>query len=135
MNCPRCVRRTSTKELGAYRSAGPIESPVALVTEQHPARVTVARCPSCAGAFASHDAMNAIDDHGRSARARTTSAEMARRAAAPGGRAISCPECNSETTRREWSFSTLVFVDICIECRGVWLDGGELEALDGTSTR
>lgn len=77
--------------------------------------------------------MNAIDSYGRGARACTTTAEMARRAAATGGRAITCPDCSSETTRREWSFSTLVFVDICIECRGVWLDGGELEALDGTS--
>ncbi len=79
--------------------------------------------------------MNEIDDHGRRKGRGTNTAEMARRAAAPGGRAIACPECGSETTRREWRFSTLVFVDICIECRGVWLDGGELEAIDGTSTR
>jgi hypothetical protein len=26
---------------------------------------------------------------------------------------------------------TLVFVDVCIDCRGVWLDGGELETLGG----
>jgi Zn-finger nucleic acid-binding protein len=135
MNCPRCIRRTQTADLGAYRSAGPIESPVALVAEPHPAKVTIARCPSCTGAFASHEAMNAIDSYGRErGRGRTTGAEMARRAAAPGGRTITCPDCNSETTRREWSFSTLVFVDICIECRGVWMDGGELEALDGTPT-
>ena len=30
---------------------------------------------------------------------------------------------------REWSIGTLVFVDVCLECRGVWVDGGELEAL------
>jgi Zn-finger nucleic acid-binding protein len=106
---------------------------VALVLETHPAGVTLARCPSCAGAFAAHEAMNALDGYGRErGRGRTTTAEMARRAAAPGGRAIVCPECSSETTRREWSFATLVFVDICIECRGVWMDGGEVEALDGT---
>lgn len=136
MNCPRCIRRSATPDLGAYRSAGPIESPVALVDEIHAAQVTIARCPSCRGAFASHEAMHAIDDQGRKrGRGSPNTAEMARRAAAPAGRRISCPDCSSETTRREWSFSTLVFVDVCIECRGVWMDGGEVEAIDGTAAR
>jgi len=41
----------------------------------------------------------------------------------------SCPSCTGETTRRHWGIGTMVDVDICIECRGVWLDGGELESI------
>jgi Zn-finger nucleic acid-binding protein len=31
---------------------------------------------------------------------------------------------------REWSIGTLVMVDVCINCRGVWLDAGELRTLE-----
>ncbi len=37
-----------------------------------------------------------------------------------------CPNCQSpmtEVARRG------VYVDVCVQCRGVWLDGGELEKL------
>jgi predicted RNA-binding Zn-ribbon protein involved in translation (DUF1610 family) len=45
--------------------------------------------------------------------------------------AITCPSCGEETTRRQWGIGTLVYVDVCIECRGVWLDVGELDQLEG----
>lgn len=41
-----------------------------------------------------------------------------------------CPNCSSamtEISRRG------VFVDVCPNCRGVWLDGGELEKLLATA--
>lgn len=132
MNCPRCEKRWTTPDAGPYRGAPGVSQPIALAPETHRAGVSFMRCPACRGAFVAYEAMQTIDAFGRDARRKVSTAEMARRAAGRGDTAIACPSCASETTRREWSFSTLVFVDVCIECRGVWLDGGELEALDGT---
>jgi hypothetical protein len=75
--------------------------------------------------------MRRIDGASFGRRTEESPLEIARRAAAPPTKAITCPACDSETTRREWRFSTFVVVDICVECRGVWLDPGELEELAG----
>lgn len=43
-----------------------------------------------------------------------------------------CPNCSSamsEVSRRS------VFIDVCPSCRGVWLDGGELEKMLAASDR
>jgi Zn-finger nucleic acid-binding protein len=106
---------------------------VALEPEAHAAGASVDRCPSCLGVFASHEAMQRIDGASVTRRggSKESPLELARRAAAPPTTAITCPACNGETTRREWRFSTFVMVDVCIECRGVWLDPGELEAIEG----
>ena len=127
------MKRSAPGGDGPYRSSVPTREPVHLVAEAHAAGVEIARCPSCQGAFATHDAMRAIDTFGYEKRANTSPGEMARRAAGTPSKKVRCPACDEETTRREWSFNTLVIVDICVECRGVWLDGGELEALDGSA--
>lgn len=129
MDCPRCRRRAPHGE-GPYRSAAVAPVPVALEPEAHPSGASIHRCPSCLGVFAAHEAMRRIDAAPTSASRSTENPfETARRAAAPPTAKITCPACDGETTRREWRFSTLVVVDVCVECRGVWLDPGELEEL------
>lgn len=135
MHCPHCVKRAGPGGDGPYRTGVPKREPVLLVAEPHVAGVEIARCPSCRGAFVAHDAMKAIDTFGYDKRGGVSTFEMARRASGTPTKAIRCPACDEETTRREWSFNTLVMVDICVDCRGVWLDGGELEALDGSAPR
>lgn len=127
MDCPRCVRPGRS---AAYRGVAAPDAVVPLVPERHAANVTIARCPSCRGAFAEHAALIAIENAARGNRNRGASrAEAARRAYDPPTPAIACPSCSAETIRREWGIGTLLFVDVCVECRGVWLDGGELEAI------
>jgi predicted RNA-binding Zn-ribbon protein involved in translation (DUF1610 family) len=46
---------------------------------------------------------------------------------------IPCPACGDETITREWGIGTLVMADVCLGCRGVWLDPGELDALFGAA--
>lgn len=133
MDCPHCVRRLGGPDAGPYRGAPPLEAKVALVSERHASGATIERCPSCRGAFATHEAMATVDTFGFAERRRTSPLVIMRRAAAGPTPRITCPACAEETTRREWSFGTLVMVDICVECRGVWMDGGELEAIDGTA--
>ena len=70
----------------------------------------------------------------RAGRGKVSGAEIARRAFAETRGPVVCAKCGGETTRREWSIGTLTYVDICtdFDCRGVWLDAGELEAIAGS---
>lgn len=130
MNCPRCIGGGGGGT-SPYRGEVKHGSVVALVEERHAkANVTISRCTSCRGAFAEYEALIAIETAGREKK-RSVAAGAARRGYDPPTEKMGCPSCSGETTRREWSIGTLLFVDVCIECRGVWLDGGELEAIGG----
>ena len=116
--------------MSAYRGVAQEGGAVRLVEEAHEAGVTLGRCHSCRGAFAPHEHLVAIENWARRTKKQKPSATDAmRRGYDPPTETIACPACASETTRREWGIGTMVFVDVCIECRGVWLDGGELETL------
>ncbi len=43
---------------------------------------------------------------------------------------IKCPSCDSEMSSREYGYCSQIFIDGCPHCGGVWLDKGELEALE-----
>ncbi|MDX9999874.1 MAG: zf-TFIIB domain-containing protein [Polyangia bacterium] len=43
---------------------------------------------------------------------------------------LHCPACGEEMARMEYARVSQVVVDVCPECRGVWLDKGELERLE-----
>ena len=100
---------------------------MALEEERHRAGPGIQRCPTCRGAFVEYEDLKTIENRVGNIAANGAS----ERAWDPATEAIACPSCQSETTRREWSIGTLLFVDVCIECRGVWLDPGELEAIGG----
>lgn len=53
--------------------------------------------------------------------------EMARQQAAPDRQ---CPRCDRRMEKREHGFCSQIIVDVCPSCRGVWLDRGELAALE-----
>ncbi|MBK6696716.1 MAG: zf-TFIIB domain-containing protein [Myxococcales bacterium] len=131
MNCPRCRHRTLSS---AYREAP--SQPVALLDERHASGATLHRCKSCFAVFAPHGSLELVESHARDlARVRVPDGEMVRRAFAPtrpSRAAIRCPACDGEMNEREWRTATLVFVDVCAECRGVWLDPEEFEALEAT---
>lgn len=46
-------------------------------------------------------------------------------------RAFSCPACGTEMERREYGMTSQVLVDTCPQGCGIWLDKGELAALEG----
>lgn len=43
---------------------------------------------------------------------------------------IKCPKCGSEMERREYAYCSQVMINKCVKCGGIWLDGGEAEALE-----
>ncbi|NND98443.1 MAG: zf-TFIIB domain-containing protein [Pirellulaceae bacterium] len=43
---------------------------------------------------------------------------------------VTCSVCNSVMERREHGGCSQILIDVCPQCRGVWLDHGELTALE-----
>lgn len=138
--CPRCTSLARASDggpnLGPYRrSARPDDAakePLALVPRSHRAGVVVHVCGGCDGAFVTYEAMLRLEEAGRG---KTTGRDHARRAFERPSGEVACARCGGAAARRKWGVSGLVFVDVCvdIDCRGVWLDAGELEAISGTA--
>jgi len=147
MHCPRCL--TSPPATSVYRQPQHRqETRPSLAEEQHPsgsppAQTTIDRCPSCGGAFLDAGELEKLESAARRRRARwqaTSIPGLVQRAYAQARRPndgaiaeekqpLDCPRCDGVMFEREWSIGTMVRVDVCIDCRGVWLDGGELDTL------
>ena len=41
-----------------------------------------------------------------------------------------CPTCERTLARREYGYCSQIMIDVCPTCRGVWLDKGEIQALE-----
>lgn len=142
MHCPRCT--TVPAVTSVYRQAtSQLETRPALAREPHPTGVEMDRCPSCGGVFLDQGELEKIESAARREKMRWSGTEIpamiqrayqqAHRPDAPSAaeerQPLDCPRCDGTMFEREWSIGTMVRVDVCIECRGVWLDGGELETL------
>jgi Zn-finger nucleic acid-binding protein len=44
--------------------------------------------------------------------------------------AVTCPACDREMERREHGSCSQVMIDVCPHCRGIWLESGEIGALE-----
>lgn len=147
MNCPRCRSVPINAPTGPYRiaEANPFGAAarethgVALAPQADVGTsVEVHQCPQCGGAYLVHGALEAVENSARKTTRKDTSVDQFRRAFARprvyGEQEeervpLDCPQCDGPMLEREWGFSSLVFVDVCLECRGTWLDVGELETL------
>jgi Zn-finger nucleic acid-binding protein len=132
MRCPRCrLVQVSTPSFRA--SAVAREEGVPLEPRQHACREPYLTCPSCAGTFVERSALIAIERWARDRGRRATVAELARRALQAARPTARCPRCDVDMFTRQWGVASLVSVDVCIDCNGVWLDGGELEQLEAVT--
>jgi Zn-finger nucleic acid-binding protein len=43
---------------------------------------------------------------------------------------IDCPKCGKQMERRRYGLGSMTVIDVCTEGDGIWLDRGELEALE-----
>jgi Zn-finger nucleic acid-binding protein len=116
MNCPRCQ--------------------VPLVTERYEDSVDVDTCPQCGGTWVSReklDRIQLIKEHDHSFDLRHdpdtvgASIEMARQRELPD---VACPVCGAVCDRHEYGLASQVLIDRCPHDHGLWLDRGELEALE-----
>ncbi len=103
-----------------------------LVRRGHPAGVDVHACGGCGGHFVSYETMVRLEAFGRG---KSSPHEVARRAYDRARDEVTCAKCGGDTARRKWGVEGLTFVDVCVDfdCRGVWLDESELEAVSGAS--
>ena len=115
MNCPRCQTALQAR---------PYET------------VEVDGCPACGGMWLERGELEKIqetvgnDYSGELARPDDAAArayEMARQRARP---AIGCPKCGRPMAKTECQSASVVLVDLCGGCGGLWLDRGEVQALE-----
>ncbi|MDI1446612.1 zf-TFIIB domain-containing protein [Polyangium sp. 6x1] len=140
MECPRCTFETTNDP---YRGTDARHHRrMRLSAIAHAAGVEIDHCSGCGGVFLDHGELAKIQIAARSdtkpTRAPTTALQRVYARAREHGAgtdgeaaaALVCPSCGGEMAARNWGFGSEVMVDTCIECRGVWLDSGELEALE-----
>jgi Zn-finger nucleic acid-binding protein len=144
MDCPRCTLEPKQKT-GPYRmSAEPHVERPHLTREPHASGLEMDRCPDCGGVWLNAGELERIETRARELKPPPgfrADVDQMKRAYAHAHRPetrtgveetppLSCPACGEPMFPREWSIGTLVEVDVCIDCRGVWLDPGELEAIE-----
>lgn len=143
MDCPRC--KTALNK-DPYRGAdAALQRRPTLERIKHIAGVEIDHCPSCSGVYLDHRELEKIQDAAAShapelvpptreqrvwARARENARPLDGIAATDEASPLVCPSCGGEMAERDYGFGSEVSIDTCIECRGVWLDFGELEALE-----
>jgi Zn-finger nucleic acid-binding protein len=44
--------------------------------------------------------------------------------------ALNCPKCSAQMDRYEHGYCSQILIDVCHDCQGVWLDNGEIQALE-----
>jgi Zn-finger nucleic acid-binding protein len=97
--------------------------------------VRVDRCPRCHGMWLDEGELEAIEHtiyHTTLLEASSIETEelavafAKHKADAP----LSCPRCQKGMTRREYGYSSLVLIDTCPACMGIWLDGGEIDLIE-----
>lgn len=107
-----------------------------LAAERYEAGVEVDRCADCGGVWLdagelerAQETIEKEHDAGELSRIESVAAawELARQRSRGQ---ISCPKCGRGLEAREYAYCSRILVDRCPGCRGVWLDAGELEALE-----
>jgi Zn-finger nucleic acid-binding protein len=102
-----------------------------LAEQRYEAAVMVDVCLTCAGVWLDERKLEAIQES-RERDYRRDLDTMAETVGpigehAPGAR---CPQCSVAMDNREYAHCSRVTVDVCPEGHGIWLDGGELRALE-----
>jgi len=88
--------------------------------------VTVDRCSSCNGIwFDEQELSQLLSEDARQLTALREGEGKEELDAKRGN----CPRDNSQLVRVYSSVNQSVVVDACLQCRGIWLDGGEFERL------
>ncbi len=108
MNCPRCKEPVETRNIG---------------------EIEIDECPKCEGLWFDQGEFEQVKDQADpdlewwkfDIWAREDQFKVA-------GQPIPCPKCSTEMFAVNYE-STNVEIDVCSQCRGVWLDGGEFDKI------
>jgi len=107
-----------------------------LIFKRFEGDVNVWTCPACEGIWLNREQLEAIEEtiehkHDKLLQVPQEQLadlyEMARQKQRPP---VNCPGCNIEMERKEYGYCSAVMIDICSYCGGIWMDKGEMEALE-----
>ncbi len=112
-----------------------------LVEQEYERNVMVDSCEKCGGMWLDKWELNAIQAN----KGKNYAAELEQmpnlvdkaymQALEKNRPLLNCPKCTKagktvQMERREHGYCSQVMVDVCHECQGVWLDKGEMKALE-----
>ncbi len=107
-----------------------------LVHKTYEENVQVDACPDCGGMWLDPRELEQIQetfghDYSRElAQSPDLGGRAYEMAKAKSRPEVACPKCHLTMERREHGGASQVLIDVCTQCRGVWLDKGELQALE-----
>lgn len=101
-----------------------------LIQQRHEAQIDVNQCPTCQGFWLDKGELETIQERAARYQSRDLDEDVALDASPQLVQPIRCPKCGGEMERREHGYCSRVYIDTCIEGCGVWLDTGELAALE-----
>jgi Zn-finger nucleic acid-binding protein len=112
MKCPRCTVEMRSAIVG---------------------NVELDTCDRCEGIWFDRDELQTVLDHGEyelggSEISRSLDSDVEREEA-PGSSDMSCPRCNAELTRYNYSYESGIILDTCPDGCGLWMDDGELKKI------
>lgn len=110
---------------------------IELKTRPYEGNIEVEECSSCKGIWLSKEKLFAIEKCKENDYHETiednkpaSEARMEVSISVEKPRGLNCPSCQSPMVANEHGYFSGIIIDSCLSCRGVWLDRGELEALE-----
>ncbi|MBL8716559.1 MAG: zf-TFIIB domain-containing protein [Myxococcales bacterium] len=103
-----------------------------LTAKIYEAKIEVDECGACHGTWLDKGELEAIqatverDYHEALGKPHDTVSEGAQPSRGP----IKCPKCGTEMDARPYGMGSQILIDVCPEDCGIWLDEGELAALE-----
>lgn len=106
-----------------------------LVATKYEGSVSIDRCPNCGGAWLDGGELEQIQETIQTTHAEQITAlqtvsnaiNLAKQKQLP---AVPCPVCATTMARKEYAYCSLILIDYCPQGHGIWLDRGELQALE-----
>ncbi|MBK7585105.1 MAG: zf-TFIIB domain-containing protein [Myxococcales bacterium] len=108
----------------------------ALETKTYEAKIEVDQCPACSGMWLDKGELEAIQESKENDYSKVLEnlpdsvSRSINKAAQIESGPIACPKCAAEMDVKEYAYCSQVVIDACPEGCGIWLDGGELQALE-----
>jgi Zn-finger nucleic acid-binding protein len=107
-----------------------------LTKRNYEAEVEIDECPTCQGVWLDSGELEVIQktvEHDYSEALKdipNTVVASYQQARGEADRKLKCPNCTGIMHEKEHGYCSQIMVDVCLECSGIWLDRGEIQALE-----